>query len=550
MSRTAAELLVECLKLHGVDRMFCVPGESYLGVLDAIRDGEPIHLVTCRHEGGAGFMALADAKLTGRAGVIFASRGPGATNASIALHNAEQDQVPLILLLGHVPRERLGRRSFQEIDLKQTFGDICKWVEVVQRADRVPEAIARAFRKAESGTPGPVVVGLPTDMLPENTDASPSGPRLRRAVPPDGRDVAAVAERIAQAERPLLLAGAGCRSEAARKALLAASEAWSLPVAAMFENQDVFPNRHPNYAGLLGLRPPAIVKENALAADLIVAVGTPLPDVGTQGHAIPGPHQPLVHVFPDPDKLGHVFKTEVGLVADSEPFLAALAAMNAPPAPKSREAWRTRLHDGWAGTTAFQPRTAADGMDFGWMVKAMAEGLPEDAIVVSDAGSFASWLHRQFAFNGRQIMLASEAGAMGFGAPGAVAAALRHPERQVVSLIGDGGFMMTGYELATAVRERAKVRLIVSNNADYGTIRFHQETRYPGRDFGTHLANPDFAKLAEAFGAKGLKVERAEDCAPALEAALAHDGPALIDVRTSLELITAATTITELRTPK
>ena len=550
MRRTAADVLVETLRLHGVDRLFCVPGESYLEVLNAIREGGGIRVVTCRHEAGAAFMAMADAKATGRTGVCFASRGPGATNAAIALHAAEQDALPLVLFLGHVPRARMGTRGFQEIDVKRTFGDIAKWVEEVQQPERLPQAVARAFHKANSGTPGPVVVVLPTDLLPLETDAAPAAPRARPRQLPAESEVAAVADRLAAAKRPLVIAGGLCRSEAARASLLAVAEAWGLPVMATFENPDIFPNTHANYAGELGIRPPAGIKARALEADLVLAIGSRLPELATQGFTVPGPQQSLIQVYPDPEQLGHQMAPEIGLAVDPEAFLASLARLNAPPATAARRAWISHARAPYAEAQLYAPRQAADGVDFGCMIAAMNKLLPDDAIVTSDAGSFASWMHRHYQFRGQQMLLGACSGAMGFGVPAAVAAALRYPERPVVALVGDGGMLMTGYELATAVKERARLILVVANNRDYATIRFHQETHYPGRPYATELVNPDFAALARAFGAKGLTVAKAEEAEAALSEALAHDGPVVIDVATSLELITANTSITALRAPR
>ncbi|MBM3489184.1 MAG: hypothetical protein FJX68_01860 [Alphaproteobacteria bacterium] len=550
MRRTAADVLVETLRQHGVDRLFCVPGESYLEVLNAIRDQGGIRVVTCRHEAGAAFMAAADAKATGRTGVCFASRGPGGSNAMIALHAAEQDALPVVLFLGHLPRARMGTRGFQEIDAKRTFGDIAKWVEEVQQPERLPQAVARAFHKANTGTPGPVVVVLPTDLLPLETAAEAAQPRSRPRQLPAESEVAAVADRLASAQRPLLIAGGLCRSEAARASLLAVAERWGLPVMPTFENPDIFPNGHANYAGELGLRPPAGIKARALEADLVLAVGSRLPELPTQGFTIPSPRQSLIQVHPDPDQLGHQSAPEIGLAVEPAAFLAALARHNAPPASPERKAWIAHARGPYVEAQRYTAREAADGVDFGCVIAAMNKLLPEDAIVTSDAGSFASWMHRHYQFHGRQILLGASSGAMGFGVPAAVAAALRFPERAVLALIGDGGMLMTGYELATAVKERARLILVVANNRDYATIRFHQEVRYPGRPYATELTNPDFAALARAFGAKGLSVDSPSEAEPVLREALAHDGPVVIDVATSLELITANTSISSLRAPR
>jgi len=547
MSRNAARALVETLRRHDVDRVFCVPGESYIAVLDTLFDVPEIEVVTCRHEGGAGFMAVADAKVTGRAGTCFVSRGPGATNAAIAVHTADQDAVPLVLFVGQVERKDLGRRAFQEVDYRKTFSDMAKWVEQVHDADKLPEAAARAYAIAGSGTPGPVVVVLPEDMLEEPTEAQAEAPRSQGPVAPATQDIAALADRLASAERPVLIAGGGAGAPAARRALLAAAEAWALPVATSFKRQDLFPNGHPNFAGHLGYGIPAALGDALREADLVLAVGTRLGDVTTQGYTLPTPGQTLVHVYSDADQFGRNFRVDAGIVADAEPFLDALAAHNAPPAPAGRGDWLARLHQVHAKLAEWQPLAADDGVDFGHVVHAMSRQLADDAIVTMDAGNFSSWCHRHFRFEPSHLLVGCVTGAMGLGVPAAVAAALRHPGRQVVGLIGDGGMLMTGAELATAVQTGARVRLIIANNGAFGTIRTHQEKKYPERVISTGLANPDFAAMAEAYGAVGLKVERPEEAEPALAQALAADGPAVIDVRTSLEHISAYASISGLR---
>ncbi len=546
---TAAKVLVDTLGLHGVERAFCVPGESYLPVMDCLYDDPVFRMVTCRHEGGAAFMALADAKMTGRAGVCFASRGPGATNAAIAVHAADQGAHPLVLLLGQVERSKVGRGAIQEMDFAKTFADMSKAVMQVDLPERIGEIVARAFRVAESGTPGPVVVGLPTDVLEAPVVASAVAPRARTLVRPADGDVAAVGDALSRAERPAMIVGGRAAAPAAREALRACSETWQVPVFASFEHQDVFSNDHPHYAGELGIRPPPGVQASVREADLIVAVGTRLGDKASLGFTVPGPGQRLIHVYPDEARIGANFPTELGIVADAAPFLEALAGLNAPPAPAGRAAWIERVRSAYVEAARLDPRPARDGgIDFGHVIQAMIDHLPDDAIITSDAGSFASWMHLHYPFKSSQILLGSEAGAMGMGIPAAVAAALRHPNRRVLALVGDGGALMTGYELATAMREKVRnLCIVVSNNASYGTIRFHQETHFPGRPYATELVNPDFAALAEAFGARGMRIERPEEAAPVLAEALAQDRPVVIDVRTSLENVDAQNTIGNLR---
>jgi acetolactate synthase I/II/III large subunit len=550
MSRRAADLLVDCLAAHGVERVFCVPGESYLAALDALHDSNAIETIVCRHESGAGFMGVGDAKLTGRPGVVFVSRGPGATNASIAVHVAEQDAVPLVLFVGQVPRAEIGRRSFQEVDYAKTFADMAKAVYLIHDAARVPETVARAFVEAQAPTPGPVVVVLPEDMLEDRAEAPVIEPlRVPQAGPAAAADVEQIAALIAKAERPLLIAGGGGLGTArGRRALLAASEAHALPVALSFKRQDYFPNMHPNYAGHLGFKIPKATVERYLQADLMLAVGTRLGEATTQGYTLPAspvPRQPLVHIHDDPRQIGRNYTAAKALVADPVAVLEALAALPGK-APAARAQWIRTLNDPVAKAMPWAP--PADGLlDMGPVVAALATQLAGDAILVTDAGNFSGWLHRHFPFSGVHVLVGCVGGAMGIGMPAAVAAALRFPERQVINFLGDGGALMTGGELATAVQYGAKVKTFISNNGSYGTIRMHQEIAYKRRVHGTDLTNPDFAKWAESFGVLGLTIAAIEEAPGVVERALGHDGPVVVDVRTAVEHITPFATIAGLR---
>lgn len=550
MPRRTADLLVDCLTAHGVDRVFCVPGESYLAALDALHDSNAIRTIVCRHESGAGFMAVGDAKLTGRPGIAFVSRGPGATNASIAVHVAEQDAVPLVLFVGQVPRGEIGRRSFQEVDYARTFADMAKAVYLIHDAARVPEIVARAFAEAQAPTPGPVVVVLPEDMLEDGTDAPVIEPMAVPGGPgPSGTDVEQIAALIAGAERPLLIAGGGGLGTArGRGALLAASEAHHLPVALTFKRQDYFPNAHPNYAGHLGFKIPKAAVDRYLESDLVLAVGTRLGEATTQGYTLPAspvPRQPLVHIHDDPRQIGRNYSPAKALVADPVAVLEALAARPGT-APAKRARWIEKLHDPVANAMPWTP--PADGLlDMGPIVAALAEQVAKDAILVTDAGNFSGWLHRHFPFSGEHVLIGCVGGAMGIGMPAAVAAALRHPARQVINFLGDGGALMTGSELATAVQYGAAVKTFISNNGSYATIRMHQELAYKGRVHGTELRNPDFAKWAESFGVRGLTISSIEEAPRIVEEALAHDGPVVVDVKTAVEHITPFATIAALR---
>src|SRR5262245_40682189 len=539
MRRRAADLLIDCLAAHGVDRVFCVPGESYLAVLDALYERNAIETIVARHESGAGFMAVTDGKITGRPGVAFVSRGPGAANAAIAVHVAEQDAVPLVVFIGQVPRHDLGRRAFQEVDYVKTFADMAKSVWMVEDARRLPEVVARAFAAALGPTPGAVAVVLPEDMLEDETDAAAIEPlTVPRAAAGAHSEVAGVADRIAKAERPLLVAGGGVAAAAGRAALLAVAEAHALPVAVSFKRQDLFPNTHAHYAGHLGFKIPKSQVALYAQADLVLAVGTRLGEVTTQGYtfpAAPAPRQPLIHVHDDARQLGRVFQTEMPVIADPTLFLEALSCTPAQ-APAARAKWIERPHDYVASKQRWSPPT--DGqLDMGAVAGAFDGRIADDAVLITDAGNFAGWLHKHFPFNGRQHLIGSVGGAMGLAMPAAVAAGMRLPGRQVVTWIGDGGMLMTGSELATALQYRVPVKVFVSNNGSYGTIRLHQERAYPGRVHATEITNPDFARWAESFGAKGLAISTIAQAPGVVAEALAHDGPVVVDVKTALDHI-------------
>ncbi|MDH3665544.1 MAG: thiamine pyrophosphate-binding protein [Paracoccaceae bacterium] len=545
--RRAADLFVDCLRAHGVDRIFCVPGESYLQVLDSLADAGDIDVVVCRHEGGAGFMAVADAKLTGRPGVAAVSRGPGATNASIAVHVSQQDAVPLVLLIGQVARHERGRGAFQEIDYTAMFGAFAKGVWEVHDADRLPEVVARAWHAAQSGTPGPAIIVLPEDMLGDETAAQVEAPHPVVRAAPSGPEIDRVMEMLEGAERPLIIAGGMLDSPEGRRALARVAEAHRMPVALSFKHQEIFDNSSPLYAGQLGFKVPRPLIEAMEGADLILAIGTRLGDTPTQGYTFPRapiPDQPLVHVYPDPGLIGGVYRATLGLACDATAFMEALAERNA--TPKSED-WAAGVNAVVKKITGYQPREFADGLDFGAMVGPLAEQVQRDNIVTTDAGNFSSWVNCLWRWDGSQQAIGAVAGAMGMGVPGAIAACLRHPARKVICFAGDGGVMMSGNELATAMAKGAKPIVVVSNNGSYGTIRQHQERDHPHRISATELTNPDFAAWGRAFGALGLTVETADQAAEAAAEALAHDGPVVIDVQSSVEGINAFTTIAKLR---
>jgi acetolactate synthase-1/2/3 large subunit len=539
---TAARTLVASLVAHGVDRVFCLPGESYLAVLDDLYDRPEIDVVSCRHEASAAFAAVTDAKLTGRAGVCLVSRGPGATNASIAVHAAAQDATPLLVIVGHVPAADIGRGVFQELDCGQAFGGMAKASWVLHHPTQAAEFVARAFRVAESGTPGPVVLVVPEDVL-EQPDpvGQPSQRWIAPASVPAEPDAATVLDMLGAAHRPLLIAGGRLSSPEGRRLLAAAADRHRLPVVTSNKNQDLFDNRHPLYAGHLHNNTQPAQRTAFNQADLVLAVGTRLDDVTTGRHQFPTaplPRQPLIHVYPDGSRLGLVHRPAMGLTADPVAFLAALAAADPTEPPADRAGWIERLHGIETDKSVWRPQPAADGLAFGAVVTVLDELTGGDVTVAVDSGTFTSWVYRYLRLSGGGRLIGVSSSPMGFGVPAGVAAALRL-RRPVVVVVGDGGFLMTGSELITAVAHRLPLVIVVANNGSYGTIRLNQERVYPGRTIATDLVNPDFVQLARAFGALGLAIEDEVDVEPCMTRALSHGGPVVIDVRTSLSWITA-----------
>jgi acetolactate synthase-1/2/3 large subunit len=542
MSRTAANLLAATMEAHDVDLVYCVPGESFLAVTDALIDFPSIRLIICRHEGGAGFMSLADARTRGKVGVCFVSRGPGATNASIAIHSAYHDAIPAVFFIGQVERDEKNRMALQELNYAKTFSDTTKMVIEVENAALLSEAAARAFHVAASGTPGPVVVTLPEDMLDEAVDVAVVQPAARARMAPPAQDVARLADMLASAEKPLVIAGGLVQGEQGLGALTKFAETFELPVAPSHRRSHVFDSSHPNYGGYLGNRAPKPQMDLMRESDLLLVVGERLGPSVTQGYSFPAapkPEQTMVHVWPDPVELGRVWQPTLGLASDIDTFLDAMLEHGSKGATSGRAQWIGRLNKVHKELTAWEPASANDGVVFGAVMAAINERLAPDAVVTSDAGNFSTWIHRYLYFKQTNMFVGYATGGMGGGVPSAVAAAICSPGRQVVCFVGDGGFLMTGNELATAIQYDAPIKIFVANNASYGTIRMHQEGRYPGRVTSTALNNPDFAKFGEAFGAKGLKIENDGDVEGVVAEAMAHDGSVVVDVRTSLNHLSA-----------
>jgi acetolactate synthase-1/2/3 large subunit len=546
VSRSGGRILVDQLEAHGVDLAFGVPGESYLAVLDALYES-PIRYVQCRHEVGAANMADAYGKLTGRPGVCLVTRGPGATHASCGVHTAFQDSTPLLLLVGQVPRGVRGREAFQEVDYGQLFAPLAKWAAEVDAAARLPELVARAFHVATSGRPGPVVLSLPEDVQVEEADVADAAPVAPLETAPGAGEVERVRELLAAAARPLVVAGGLPWSAQAHDDLGSWCAASGLPLATSWRRQDHVDNSLPVYAGHLGVGPDPRLARRVRDADVLLAVGTRLADIETGGYTyldVPRPRQTLIHVFPDPDELGRVYEPDLAIAASPVRFAAALAAL--PPLDPS--AWRAETEQARAEYLENLAHTPLPGdLELGEVMAFLRRRLPADAILTNGAGNFSVWAHRFYEFRRYGTQLAPTSGAMGYGVPAAVAAKLLHPERAVVAMAGDGDFLMTGQELATAVQHEAAILVLVVNNGMYGTIRMHQERHYPGRVSGTDLVNPDFAALARAFGAFGEVVERTADFEPAFEAALASGRPALLELRVDPEAITPRHTIAEIR---
>jgi acetolactate synthase-1/2/3 large subunit len=547
VTRSGGQVLVDQLVLHGTELAFGVPGESYLAVLDALHDA-PLRLVVARHEGGAANMAEAYGKLTGRPGVCMVTRGPGATHAANGVHTAMQDSTPMILLVGQVARETIGREAFQELDYRAVFGSMAKWATQIDRAERVPELMARAFAVATSGRPGPVVVALPEDMLASRVDVPDGRPRGAPAAAPADRDVAQLGELLAEAQRPLIVVGEGGWTGQTGQDVAAFAEAQRVPVVASFRCQDYVDNASPAYAGHAGLGMDPALARRIREADVLIAIGGRLGEIPSDGYTLvrPGvPDQRLVHVHPDPGELGAVYEPELGIASAREAFAAAARAL----APAGVEHRAGLLEEARAEyeRNLHETRDLPGPLQLSAVMAALRERLPADAILTNGAGNFTVWAHRFYEFHRYPSQLAPRSGSMGYGVPAAVAAKAVHPDRTVVCLAGDGDFMMTGQELATAVQEELDVVLLVVNNGMYGTIRMHQERHYPGRVVGTDLRNPDFVALARAYDAHGALVERSEDVAAALDEALTCGRPALVELRVDPQAITPRQTLDEIR---
>ena len=541
--------VAQCLRNEGVKHVFSVPGESYIAVVDGLVNFPEIKLITNRQEGCAAFMAEGYAKATRTPGVCIVTRGPGATNASIAVHSAKYDSAPLVLLVGQVGRAARGREAGQEIDYGQFFGSIAKWVIEVNDPKQIPRIMGRAFHLARTGRPGPVVIALPRDVIEENADITMIDPfpTIRPAADPAAIEI--LVERINAARKPVLLAGSGTQYSRAWQELIDFSEKFQLPVLTSYKRQDAFPNNHPNYAGNMLTSNKHAQNLAYEESDLLIVLGSRLNQQTTAGFTLPRPGRPFVHIDTDEGNIGQNSRPEVGIVADTKQVLLAALKYPAPRPNESRAGWIAEQH---AAQKEFcTPRvrpTAKVSMER--VLKDLKSAMPADAITTTDAGSFGQWHQRYLEFEHPDSYISPTLGCMGPGVPSAVAAKLAHPNRTVIAHIGDGGFLMTGQEMATAKQYGAHIISIVYNNDGYNSIRMHQEAQYPGRQHGVALENPDFALMGESYGALGLKVTRDEEFLPAFKKALAANRSALIEVQTDFEYVTPTAKLAELRGKK
>jgi acetolactate synthase-1/2/3 large subunit len=544
---SGGQLVVAALQVHGVEMAFSVAGESYLEVLDALVDAPDIRLVTCRQEGGAAFMAEAYGKLTGKPGVLLVTRGPGACNASIGIHTAFQDSTPLVVLVGQVARNQLDREAFQEVDFRRMFAPLAKWVAQIDIAERVPELINQGFQIAVSGRPGPVVLALPEDMLRDRCAAAVSGPYRAVRAHPGAADLGELRRLLAAAERPIVLVGGSGWSDKACRDIAGFAQTNDLPVCCSFRRQDIVDNRLPCFVGDLGTGASPSLVARVKQADLLLAVGTRIGEITSQSYSllgIPEPGKALIHVHASAEELGRVFRPSLAIQSGMPEFAAAVA-MLAPVAAPRWSSWRETVRAEYEA--GLIPPSSSSSLDLGEIMRWLRDRLPSDAIVTSDAGNFSGWPNRflQYRRPGRQ--LGPTSGAMGYGVPAAVTAKLVYPDRLVVGFCGDGGFMMTGQELATATLEGTGPIIMVFNNGMYGTIRMHQERRFPGRVVGTALKNPDFLALARAYGIFGASITKTEQFAPAFEEAVSGRRAAIIELKMDPEMITTRTTLSEIR---
>jgi acetolactate synthase-1/2/3 large subunit len=545
--RHGGRALIDQLEVQGATTVFTVPGESFLAALDGLHDSNRIKTIICRQEGGASMMAEAWGKITGAPGICFVTRGPGAANAMSGLHVAKQDSTPLVAFVGMPALEHEDREAFQEIEIKQLFTSFVKWAAVIRDGERIPEYVSRAFHTARSGRPGPVVLGLPETVLSPPCKAPDAKPARIAEAHGAAADLVLLEEKLAEAKRPLMIIGGPGWSRSIQKEVEAFAARFDLPVAAAFRYQDYFDNRHACYVGCVGIGVDAKLAAAVKDADLLIVIGARLGEMTTSGYTlldIPNPAPFLVHVHPAPDELGSVYRADLPIAASAGAFAAMLRALK-PPTDLCWRARRTQLRAAYE--KSLQPMPLPGAVKMAQIVRTLSQLLPEDAILTNGAGNFAAFVHRYFQYKGYRTCLAPTSGSMGYGLPAAIAAKIAHPDRPVVSVQGDGDFLMTGQELATAVQCGLPIIAIIANNGMYGTIRAHQERAYPRRVIATSLVNPDFAAYAKSFGAEGYTIEATDAFAPALGAALASSKPSLIELKLDPEALLPGKTLSAIR---
>ena len=548
--RTGGQIIIDALAINRVDRIFSIPGESFLAVLDALHDKPAIKLTTCRQEGGAAYMAEAYGKLTGRPGICLVTRGPGATNASCGLHVAMQDSTPMILLIGQIARKDMDREAFQEIDYRRMFGQVAKWVAQIEDVRRIPEYMNRAFATATSGRPGPVVLALPEDMLTDTTDVPDAKPWKQLSIHPSGKDIDKTVELLSSANRPVIIVGGGGWNESAGRDLQTFVENSAIPVVNSFRCQDYFDNAHPNYIGDLGIGVNPALATRIREADCLLVIGARLGEMTTGGFElidIPNPRQTFIHVHAGAEELGHIYQPDLAINATSPAFIAALqnrrlsrhdtAANDLSQSREAYENWNKPVH-------------TAGRIQLSDVMKVVKNNTDDDAIICNGAGNNTVWPHRFYQYRKYRSQLAPTSGTMGYGVPAAIAAKLTHPHKTVIAFTGDGDFMMNGQELATAKQYAANVIVILINNGIYGTIRMHQEREYPNRVIGTDMLNPDFCALATAYGMEAESVTTTGQFETAFDRALEAEQPFFIELQTEASILTPTATIESLRALK
>lgn len=549
MAKTGGEILVECLEAQGVDRVFCVPGESYLAVLDALHN-RSIEVINARHEGGAAMMAETDGKMTARPGICMVTRGPGATNAAAGVHIAKQDSTPMILFVGQIARDMRGREAFQEVDYRQTFGDLAKWVEEIDRADRIPEILSHAWHVAMSGRPGPVVLALPEDMLRDNVDVA-AGPKVEVANPaPNVTEVQRFETLLTQAKRPFLILGGSRWSNRAVAEVQTFAEQNKLPVGCSFRRQHLFDNTHPNYAGDVGLGINPALKDRIKQSDLVILLGARFSENPSQSFTLldfPKPQQTLIHIHSGAEELGRIYAPDLAINATPASFLEAVTHIERQSSSSDVSDANKAYHQ-W--TDAVPEPSTDEFADAGKIMEDLRALLPDDAIMANGAGNYAIWLHRFWRYQKFGTQLSPTSGSMGYGLPAAIAGKLRHPDKPVICFAGDGCFQMAGLEFATAAQTGAAIIVLVFDNGLYGTIRMHQERDYPNRVSATTLVNPDFALLAKACGGYGETITSTKDFSAAFTRAVESQLPAILHIKTNPDVITPTTTLTALRSAK